>query len=61
MLFMFSGLEGEEGELYIKGPSLFKEYLNKPQETKDTFTQDGWFKTGANILYYFILIKQNFK
>lgn len=34
------------GELEIKGKNLFKEYWNKPEETKKSFTKDGWFKTG---------------
>jgi len=34
------------GDLQIKGPSLFKEYINKPEATKESFTQDGWFITG---------------
>jgi malonyl-CoA/methylmalonyl-CoA synthetase len=34
------------GELQIKGPMVFKEYLGKPKETKESFTDDGWFKTG---------------
>ncbi|CAG8445934.1 5391_t:CDS:10 [Diversispora eburnea] len=33
-------------ELQIKGPNVFKEYWNKPEETKKEFTEDGWFKTG---------------
>ncbi|RHZ68371.1 hypothetical protein Glove_295g34 [Diversispora epigaea] len=33
-------------ELQIKGPNVFKEYWNKPEETKKEFTKDGWFKTG---------------
>lgn len=40
------GLEGKEGELLVRGPSVFKEYWNKPQETKQSFTDDNWFKTG---------------
>ncbi|XP_013380297.1 acyl-CoA synthetase family member 3, mitochondrial [Lingula anatina] len=40
------GKEGLQGELQIKGSSLFKEYWNKPEETAKEFTQDGWFKTG---------------
>nr|XP_046245676.1 malonate--CoA ligase ACSF3, mitochondrial isoform X2 [Scatophagus argus] len=39
------GLEGKEGELLVRGPSVFKEYWNKPQETQESFTNDGWFKT----------------
>jgi malonyl-CoA/methylmalonyl-CoA synthetase len=35
-----------EGELLIKGKNLFKEYWNKSEETKKSFTKDGWFKTG---------------
>ena len=34
------------GELQVKGDMVFREYLGKPQQTKDTFTTDGWFKTG---------------
>jgi malonyl-CoA/methylmalonyl-CoA synthetase len=36
----------EMGELEIRGKNLFKEYWNKPEETKKSFTKDGWFKTG---------------
>ena len=38
--------EGEAGEIIIKGPSVFQEYWNKPEATKEAFTDDGWFKTG---------------
>jgi malonyl-CoA/methylmalonyl-CoA synthetase len=40
--------EGEElvGELQVKGPTVFKEYFNQPLYTKNSFTDDGWFKTG---------------
>lgn len=34
------------GELQVKGDMVFREYLNKPQQTKETFSEDGWFKTG---------------
>ncbi|KAM4630075.1 malonate--CoA ligase ACSF3, mitochondrial-like [Polymixia lowei] len=45
------GLEGKEGELMVRGPSVFKEYWNKPQETSQSFTADGWFKTGDTAVY----------
>jgi acyl-coenzyme A synthetase/AMP-(fatty) acid ligase len=37
---------GETGELAVKGPNVFKGYLNKPELTKSAFTEDGYFKTG---------------
>lgn len=36
----------EAGELYVKGPTVFKEYFNRPEATAETFSPDGWFKTG---------------
>ena len=38
--------ENEPGEFQIKGPSVFKEYWQKPEATKKAFTEDGWFITG---------------
>jgi long-chain acyl-CoA synthetase len=35
----------EDGEILVRGPSVFKGYWNRPEETENTF-QDGWFKTG---------------
>ena len=37
---------GETGELCVKGPNVFKGYLNQPEMTKASFTADGFFKTG---------------
>jgi len=37
---------GEEGELWIKGPQVMLGYLNNPEATADTITEDGWLKTG---------------
>ncbi|KAH9665904.1 Malonate--CoA ligase [Citrus sinensis] len=34
------------GEICVKSPSLFKEYWKLPEVTKDSFTADGFFKTG---------------
>ncbi|XP_023280135.1 acyl-CoA synthetase family member 3, mitochondrial [Seriola lalandi dorsalis] len=45
------GLEGKEGELLVRGPSVFKEYWNKPQETRESFIDGGWFKTGDTAVY----------
>ena len=35
----------EDGEILVKGPSVFKGYWNRPDETKAAL-DDGWFKTG---------------
>src|ERR1700675_1704383 len=35
----------DDGEVLVRGPSVFKGYWNRPQETQDAFV-DGWFKTG---------------
>jgi 4-coumarate--CoA ligase len=37
---------GETGEMALKGPNVFKGYLNRPELTKDCFTDDGFFLTG---------------
>jgi len=37
---------GETGELAVKGPNVFVGYLNKPELTRECFTEDGYFKTG---------------
>lgn len=41
----------EQGELLVKGPTVFKEYWNNPEATSDSFTKDGWFKTGDTAIY----------
>jgi long-chain acyl-CoA synthetase len=35
----------EDGEILVRGPSVFKGYWKRPQETQAAFV-DGWFKTG---------------
>jgi 4-coumarate--CoA ligase len=37
---------GQTGELWIKGPNIFKGYLNNVEGTKNALTADGYFKTG---------------
>src|SRR5690606_18609926 len=37
---------GERGELAIKGPQVMKGYWNRPEETANVMTSDGFFKTG---------------
>jgi long-chain acyl-CoA synthetase len=36
----------EDGEILIKGPNVFREYWRNPQASRETFTADGWLKTG---------------
>lgn len=35
-----------QGEIYIRGLPVLKEYFNNPEETAKAKTADGWFKTG---------------
>src|ERR1700674_178276 len=35
----------DDGEVLVRGPSIFKGYWNRPEETQAAFV-DGWFKTG---------------
>jgi long-chain acyl-CoA synthetase len=35
-----------DGELLVRGPSVFKGYWNMPEETAAAFEEDGWFRTG---------------
>ncbi|UFS93478.1 acyl-CoA synthetase [Nocardia huaxiensis] len=39
--------DGESvGGLQVRGPMLFDGYLNRPDASAETWTEDGWFKTG---------------
>lgn len=35
-----------QGEIQLRGKTIFTEYWRNPEATKKEFTQDGWFKTG---------------
>jgi long-chain acyl-CoA synthetase len=35
----------EDGEILVRGPSVFQSYWKRPEETQQAFV-DGWFKTG---------------
>ncbi|MEU9519870.1 acyl-CoA synthetase [Streptomyces sp. NPDC048224] len=42
-----TALDGESvGEIQVRGPNLFTEYLNRPDATAAAFTEDGFFRTG---------------
>ena len=36
----------EEGELLLRGPQVFSGYWNRPNETAETLTADGWLRSG---------------
>lgn len=37
---------GTPGEIQVKGANVFTEYWEKPEATQNSFTADGWFRTG---------------
>ncbi|MGV9272382.1 acyl-CoA synthetase [Streptomyces griseosporeus] len=44
---LVAAYDGETvGEIQVRGPNLFTEYLNRPDATAAAFTADGWFRTG---------------
>jgi malonyl-CoA/methylmalonyl-CoA synthetase len=38
--------EGEAGEIQVRGPTVFHEYWERPDDTAAAFTNEGWFRTG---------------
>ncbi|KAJ7350441.1 AMP binding protein [Mycena albidolilacea] len=52
--------EGKPGELWVRGKTVMKGYLNNPAATANAITPDGWFKTGDVAIrdaegYYYIV------
>lgn len=37
---------GKDGELWMRGPNVFAGYLNNEEATRNSLTEDGWFKSG---------------
>ncbi|CAN0578145.1 unnamed protein product, partial [Laminaria digitata] len=38
--------KGEEGEIQVRGDFIFLAYFNRPDAIAETFTVDGWLRTG---------------
>ena len=38
--------DGEPGELAVRGPQVMQGYWNRPEADSDSFTADGWLRTG---------------
>jgi fatty-acyl-CoA synthase len=37
---------GEVGEIQISGPNVISQYWNRAQETRDSYAEGGWFRSG---------------
>lgn len=42
----FSTNDPPQGEVYVRGPAIFKGYFKRSDLDEESFSSDGWFKTG---------------
>ena len=60
-------IDSETNEIQLKGPTIITEYYNNPEANKESFTEDGYFRTGdagrleGKTLYFTERIKDLFK
>ncbi|MBD8390171.1 long-chain fatty acid--CoA ligase [Dysgonomonas sp. BGC7] len=60
-------IDESNNEILVKGKTVMREYYNKPEATAESFTEDGFFRTGdagrleGNVLYLTERIKDLFK
>ena len=60
-------IDPETNEIQLKGPTVITEYYNNPEANKESFTEDGYFRTGdagrleGKTLYFTERIKDLFK
>jgi malonyl-CoA/methylmalonyl-CoA synthetase len=38
--------DGEMGEIYLRGPNVFRGYWNRPDASAEALSPDGWLRTG---------------